>query len=211
MGFLGSTIFYLPFQHYGFYMSDQTKEEKREFVRASLNIDARVKPLDKEGVDRKHHMRSAFSSLPLPGGLSDDSDQIGTQDTVISYLMEFMFQINEKLDIVIDLLGGEKSNQNTIEVQETVNISGSGVSLVVSSSVDVGLLLDISLFIPNFPLGVFNIQGEVIRVEPKRGDNSGLYEIGIKFLNISDEERERLIAYTFRQQRRTIRDIKEYD
>jgi hypothetical protein len=211
MGFLGSTIFYLPFQHCGFYMSDQTKEEKREFVRASLNIDARVKPLDKEGVDRKHHMRSAFSSLPLPGGLPDDSDQIGTQDTVISYLMEFMFQINEKLDIVIDLMGGEKSNQNTIEVQETVNISGSGVSLVVSTSVDVGLLLDISLFIANFPLGVFNVQGEVIRVKPKRGDNSGLYEIGIKFLNISDEERERLIAYTFRQQRRTIRDIKEYD
>ena len=192
-------------------MSDQTEEEKRQFVRASLNIDARVKPLDKEGLDRKHHMKSAFSSLPLPGGSSEDSDRIGTQDTVISYLMEFMFQINEKLDIVIDLLGGEKSNQNTIGVQETVNISGSGVSLVVSTSVDVGLLLDISLFIPNFPLGVFNVQGEVIRVEPKRGDNSGLFKIGIKFLNMSDEERERLISYTFRQQRRTIRDTKEHD
>ena len=192
-------------------MSDQTKDEKREFVRAPLNIDARIKPLNKEGLDRKHHMRSAFSSLPLPGGSSEDSDRVGAQDTVISYLMEFMFQINEKLDIVIDLLGGEKSNQNTIGVQETVNISGSGVSLVVSTSVDVGLLLDISLFIPNFPLGVFNVQGEVIRVKPKRGDNSGLYEIGIKFLDMSDEERERLIAYTFRQQRRTIRDIKEYD
>ena len=211
MGFLSSTIFYQPFQHYGSYMSEQTKEEKREFVRAPLNIDARVKPLDKEGLDRKHHMRSVFSSLPLPGGPSEDSDRIGAQDTVISYLMEFMFQINEKLDIVIDLLGGEKSNQNTIGVQETVNISGSGVSLVVSTAVEVGLLLDVSLFIPNFPLGVFNIQGEVIRVEPKRGDNSGLFEIGIKFLNMSDEERERLISYTFRQQRRTIRDTKEYD
>ncbi len=192
-------------------MSDQTEEEKRQFVRASLNIDARVKPLDKEGLDRKHHMKSAFSSLPLPGGSSEDSDRIGTQDSVISYLMEFMFQINEKLDIVIDLLGGERSNQNTIGVQETVNISGSGVSLVVSTSVDVGLLLDISLFIPNFPLGVFNVQGEVIRVEPKRGDNSGLFEIGIKFLNMSDEERERLIAFTFHQQRQTIRDTNEYD
>ena len=125
--------------------------------------------------------------------------------------MEFMFQINEKLDTVIDLLGGEKSNQNTIEVLETLNISGSGVSLVVSTSVEVGLLLDISLFIPNFPLGVFNVQGEVIRAGPKRGDNSGLFEIGIKFLDIGEEERERLIAFTFRQQRRTIRDTKEYD
>ena len=192
-------------------MSDQTSEEKREFVRAPLNIDARVKPLDKEDLDRKHHMRSAFSSLPLPGGSSEDSDRIGTQDTVISYLMEFMFQINEKLDMVIDLLGGEKSIQNTIGVQETVNISGSGVSLIVSTAVEVGLLLDISLFIPNFPLGVFNAQGEVIRVEPKRGDNSGLFEIGIKFLNMSDEERERLIAFTFHQQRQTIRDTNEYD
>jgi len=192
-------------------MSDQTKEEKREFVRAPLNIDARVRPLDKEDLDRKHHMRSALSSLPLPGGSSEDSDRIGAPDTVISYLMEFMFQVNEKLDMVIDLLGGEKSNQHTIGVLETVDISGSGVSLVVSTAVEVGLLLDISLFIPDFPLGVFNVQGEVIRVEPKQGDNSGLYEIGIKFLNMSDEERERLISYTFRQQRRTIRDTKEYD
>ena len=192
-------------------MSDQKKTEKREFVRAPLDIDARVKPIDKEGLDRKHHMRSAFSALPRAGGPSDDSERSGTQDAVISYLMEFMFQINAKLDIVIDLLGGEKSNQKTIEVLETVNISGSGVSLVVSGSVDVGLLLDISLFIPNFPLGVFNVQGEVIRVEPKRGDSSDLFEIGIKFLNMSDEERERLIAYTFRQQRRTIRDTKEYN
>jgi len=192
-------------------MSGQTKEEKREFVRAPLNIDARVKPIDNEDLDRKHHMRSAFSSLPLPGGSSEDSDRIGVPDTVISYLMEFMFQVNEKLDMVIDLLGGEKSNQHTIGVLETVDISGSGVSLVVSTAVEVGLLLDISLFIPDFPLGVFNVQGEVIRVEPKQGDNSGLYEIGIKFLNMSDEERERLISYTFRQQRRTIRDTKEYD
>ena len=192
-------------------MSEQKKDEKREFVRAPLHIDARVKPLDKEGVDRKHHMKSAFSSLPLSGGASEDSDRIGAQDTTLSYLMEFMFQINEKLDIVIDLLGGEKSNQKAIEVLETVNISGSGVSLVVSSSVEVGLLLDISLFIPNFPLGVFNVQGEVIRVESKRGDNSEFFEIGVKFLNMSEEERERLIAFTFRQQRRTIRDTKEYN
>ena len=192
-------------------MSDQAKEEKREFVRAPLNIDARVRPLDKEDLDRKHNLKSALSSLPLPGGSSEDSDRIGTQDTVISYLMEFMFQINEKLDTVIDLLGGEKPDQNTIEVQETVNISGSGVSLVVSTPVEVGLLLDISLFIPDFPLGAFNVQGEVIRVDPRRGDNGGLYEIGIKFLNMSDEAQERLIAYTFRQQRRTIRDTKEYD
>ena len=191
-------------------MSNQ-KKEKREFVRAPLNIDARVKPLDKESLDRKHQMRSALSSLPLTGGSSDDADRIGTPDTVISYLMEFMFQINAKLDTVIGLLGGEKSDQNIIEVLETVNISGSGISLIVSSSVDVGILLDISLFIPNFPLGVFNVQGEVIRVEPKRRGPRGLFEIGVKFLNMSDEERERLIAYTFRQQRKTIRDIKEYN
>ena len=187
------------------------KKEKREYVRASLNIDARVKPLEKEEVDRKHHLQSAMSSLQVPKGSPADSDRSEVQDTTVSYLMEFMFQINEKLDKVIDMLGGEHPDQNHIHVEETVNISGSGVSFIVSSSVPVGSLLDISLFIPDFPMGMFNVQGEVIRINPGKGDEAGCYEIGIKFLNLSEEERERLIEYTFRQQRRTIRDTKSYN
>lgn len=192
-------------------MTKQKKDEKREFVRASLNIDARIKPLDKEGLDRKDHLRSALSSLPLPAGDAEDPDKAGGQSATFSYLMEFMFQINEKLDTVIDLLGGIKQGQDGIEVLETLNISGSGISLITTASVEIGLLLDISLFIPNFPLGMFNVQGEVIRVKPKRGDNSELFEIGIKFLNMTEEEREHLIAFTFRQQRKSIRNTKAYD
>ncbi len=192
-------------------MPDQIKKEKREFVRTPLKIDARVKPIEKEELDRKHHLKSALSYAPLPKTPSTDSDRSDAQDTTLSYLMEYMFQINEKVDKVIDLLGGGSSDLNPIKVQETVNISGSGVSLAVSSPVEVGLLLDITLFISDFPFGMFNVQGEVIRVEPKRGDETGYHEIGIKFLNLSDKERERLIAYTFRQQRRTIRDTKEYN
>lgn len=191
--------------------SDAMKKEKREFVRAPLNIDARVKPIEKDEADRKRHYKSALSVLSAPKASSADSERGEAQDATLSYLIEFMFQINEKLDRVIELLGGGDSDQDHIQVVETVNISGSGVSFIVTRSVPVGSMLDISLFIPDFSLGMFNAQGEVIRVKPGKGDKAGCFEIGIKFLNLSEEEREQLIAFTFRQQRRTIRDTKDYN
>ena len=59
-------------------------------------------------------------------------------------------------------------------------------------------------------MGVFRAQGEVKRISPLSGNESHLYEVGVKFLNLNEDQRERLISFTFRQQRKTIRQKKNY-
>lgn len=190
-------------------MTDRMKEEKREFVRADFSIETSIRLVDKDEFDPKHSLRRMFdSNRPADpnGPISKRSD---LSDTAVSALWEFLIQINEKLDRIINILSDDIEVENRIEVKETLNISGSGVSMVLTQSVEIGQLLDISLNIPDFPMGVFRIQGEVMRISPYEGIEAGLFEVGIKFLNISDDEREGLIAYTFRQQRRTIRQLKD--
>ena len=58
-------------------------------------------------------------------------------------LTEFLVQLDEKMDKIIRLLGGDKLEKD-IRVSETLNISGSGIRMMVSASVDVGQLLQIS-------------------------------------------------------------------
>ncbi|MBW1697431.1 MAG: PilZ domain-containing protein [Deltaproteobacteria bacterium] len=191
-------------------MTERKFQEKREFVRADFSIRASVKLLDRSAFESRQSVKRLLSSYrnPYPGQ-TVDRDEAYTE-SMFSDLTGFLIQINEKLDRIISLIGADKQEPNSIEVKETLNISGSGVSLIVGRAVEVGQLLDISLNIPTFPMGVFKTQGEIIRVTPHADGHEDLFEVGIRFLNLTDDERERLIGYIFSQQRRNIREQKSY-
>ena len=191
-------------------MSKRTEQEKREYVRTTFSIPARIRLIDREEVEHPGSLQTSIPPhIPAETGASlpEASEHV---IPAISYLARSLVQINDKLDRIIQLLGGDPLQENSIGVKETCNTSGSGVSLVLPRSVDVGQLLEVWLSIPDFPMGGFQTHGEVIRVTPLKESESGLFEVGIKFLNIQEEDRERLISFTFRQQRRNIREFKNH-
>ena len=189
-------------------MADQKGEEKRDFVRTDLSIQATLSPIDQSELDRKLSLKRIFSSDHDPS--SDDPADTHSVKTAIHDLAEFLIQMNEKIDRICSYLGIEDTDKDTLLVIRTLNISGSGISMVVTHALNVGQLLDISLSIPDFPLGVFRGQGEVMRSCRLTGNESHLYEAGIRFIDLDEEQRERLIRFTFRQQRKTIRQSKNY-
>jgi hypothetical protein len=164
-----------------------------------------VKRIHGTEVDGRPSVQQWLSSNRYPHQTVSGEDAEAITETVLSNFAAFLMQIDEKLNRILDTLGADQPDPDAVEVSETMNISGSGASLLLKQPLDVGQLLEISLKIPYFPLGLFKTKGKVVRVLPRRYNNEDLFEVGIQFLNLSDEQREKIVAYTFQQQRKRLR------
>ncbi|MFY9942270.1 MAG: PilZ domain-containing protein [Desulfobacterales bacterium] len=148
-------------------------------------------------------------ALPLQNHLPPPAEAECAPQAYLGEVVEFLIQIDDKLDRVMDLLiHGKGGDSAPPAVLQTVDISGAGMSMVLSAPLGVGQLLQITIRFPGSPLGFFKVLGEVVRIEPASAKEDMVYHTGVRFLEISDAERDRLVAYTFMQQRRTIREAK---
>jgi hypothetical protein len=184
----------------------QENGEKREFVRAVLAVPVSLRVIDRQQVEKIQTVKALMKSAPSAereNGLAPSSEPFAT------HLAELLTHIDEKLDRVIALLGGDNTDLSQIEAQETLDISGSGMCVSLCRPVSEGDLLHISLQLPGFPLRSFKTCGEVVRVKPRDSSPDPLFDVGIRFIGISDKERECLIAYAFDQQRKLIRQFKK--
>lgn len=191
-------------------MVDGNDNEKREFVRTDLSIQADLVPIGPQELSRLRYLKQMFSNADEEAPGRAGADPSGLCKHAINDLAELLIRTNEKIDRIMDFLGITQTDAEGLQVVRTVNISGSGISLVITHPLEKGQLLDISLSIPGFPLGLFRAQGEVRRIRPLKGPDAHLYEAGIKFLHLTEHQQERLISFTFRQQRKTIRKRKDY-
>lgn len=88
---------------------------------------------------------------------------------------------------------------------ETLDISGSGVKIRSDISLSTG---DIVLFrtrLFDFPSPIFQAFGRVVRTESQPSTSGVSFYAGVEFLNLEPEQQEKLISYTFKQQRKYIR------
>ncbi len=187
-------------------MTDNNTGEKREFVRGYISTRAKIRIIDQEEYESLRAEKSTASPAQYKFPAEDLPDGGVLSNPYMHSINEFLIQIDEKLDIIIDKLEGDSSDKEKIIVKGTSDISGSGMSVRVSVKLEEGQLLYATLTMPDFPGGIFKSCGEVVRVEPCEKDK--LFDVGIKFLDIVEEERDLLIAYSFSQQRRMIRKAK---
>ncbi len=183
-------------------------DEKRTFVRALISTRAKIKLLSPHELEEIRTLRAA--AYPLQGHPSPPADGDDDAPAYLGDLVEFLVQIDDKLDRVMDLLiHGKGGDAAPPEVLQTIDISGAGMFMVLSAPLDVGQLLQVTIRFPGFPLGLFKVLGEVVRIEPAAEERGAVYHTGVQFLEMTDAERDRLVAYTFMQQRRTIRESKK--
>ena len=181
-------------------MAEQSNEEKRTFVRADLATRVKVQPVSRE--EFEHH--KAMHVGGFAGGIgSNDAD---LPEGYMGYLFDRLNRIEEKLDRVLGKLDPDSFTNEETTYGTAQNISGAGVNLMLEDALEDGQLVLISLSVPGFSIGFLQAYGEVVRVVPHDGKRTQLFETSVKFLIISEEEREKLIAYAFQRQRQAIRD-----
>ena len=194
--------------------------ERREYVRAPLWVDVEFTVMG------RHEYEALMRSDSLPNcrfvsqpALSvDDARQYEADSTFRSNLIDFLIHMDDKLDRLLGLVskvsGHEASTRKDDEdedffVGQGSDISGAGMSVICDRALKPGQILKTSFMISRFPLIPLVLFGEVLRVVPVEEDGRHRHQVVVRFLDLGEEDREKIIAYTFQVQRDAIRKEKK--
>jgi hypothetical protein len=198
-------------------MQEFPSRERREYVRAALwvNVDfSVVNEEEYEAVLRSEQQPGCrfINQVALP---SDESGQYETDSTFRSNLIDFLIHVDDKLDRVLKLLSrasgpeGAASKDDKGDGQLFVgrgsDISGNGMSIICDNTFEQGQILKTSFTISRFPVIRLVLFGQVVRVNSVQEDGKQRYQVVVKFIDMDEDDREKIIAYTFQVQREAIR------
>ncbi len=169
------------------------------FLSGQLPVDN----LDKEGkyqvtffAEGRNHLINAV----LDGIVDESRLRLKTTEIVTPGQKRENFRVDADLSLIYRRAQKEGEEQS---ISSRMNISGGGVwfpvreKLVLKESLDLELVLD-----PEAEIVVPAV-GEVVRLTEVRKELKG---VGIKFVEISSKDRDRIIAFCFAEQRKQLRD-----
>lgn len=188
-------------------MTDKESKEKRSFVRANLSFKIKFRVITEEEYEK---IKETGNRVPFPDekGLIFDNTDADTELSGIAanqYLTDLLFQIDEKLDRILAVLSKDEQDLVVFEQGSGLNIGGSGMKIVVDSPVESGQLIHTNIVLSKFPPMFMDLFGEVVRAESIDQEGKTVYQLGIKFLDLDINDREKIIACVFQKQRETIR------
>lgn len=182
-------------------------KEKRSFVRADLSFKVKFRIITEEEYGK-------IKETGNPGSYPDEKGLIfGTTDTeerlsgiaANQCLADLLFHIDEKLDRILAVLAKDDPDIAHFNHGAGINIGGSGMKMLVDNPVEPGRIIHTNLVLSKFPPIFMDVFGEVVRTEPVNEDGKTLYQLGIKFLDLDINDREKIIACVFQRQREVIR------
>ncbi len=185
-------------------------KERRSYVRGAFHFRVKFRLLTAE---EHQAIREADRESPHPEKETTtsitDADRGDLEITLNASLIEFLLQMDEKLDHILSLLSKGKVGKDVLPKQGTgTNISGSGMNMLVEEPVEVGRIIRAHFVLSRIPLVCVDTFGEVNWVEPVDENGTTRYKLGIEFVELKPVDRERIIACVFQRQRKTIRERK---
>jgi len=185
-------------------------KERRSFVREDINFQVRFRKVPKEEYERVRKSSNPEGSLHKKKLIINVADTDNKNSSIIldASLVDLLLQINEKLDRIMAMLSRDEVEQGGLAQGTGVNISGSGMNLVVYKLVESGQIIHTNFILSKFPLVDVDVFGKVVRVTPIVENGKTAYQLGIEFLDIDPDDREKIIAWVFQKQREAIRNRK---
>lgn len=125
--------------------------------------------------------------------------------------LSHIIDLNRKIDILAELL--IKENKLPAEVTRSIDIciSASGIKININEPSNPRQKIALCIVLPFIPPVKLFVMGEIIRSIPldRQSYTDGvIYETGIKFLNLKEEDYEKIIKYIFKKQRDLLKDKK---
>ncbi|NQT55156.1 MAG: PilZ domain-containing protein [Desulfobacteraceae bacterium] len=181
-------------------------KERRADVRGDFTFQIKYKIMTTEEFeDLKRFDEEIFSSSNKGHSVDIIASEISTESTANAALINYVLQIDEKLDQILELLSKDRSAAALFRQGLGKNISGSGMQIVTEQPVESGQIIKAKFFLSKLPLVFMDIFGKAIRVVQEDEDGRVLYKVGIKFFDLNISDRERIIASVFQKQREDLR------
>ena len=129
----------------------------------------------------------------------------GIDGVDLESLYKLIYQTNLKIDHILDILETKDTQKHASAVSECVNISGSGMRFATNHRFLIGNIIAFRVFLP-LDLGSgswINVLGKVMSVT--ESDSENRYSTAVKFIDLSEADREMIIRYVFQRQRELLR------
>jgi hypothetical protein len=148
----------------------------------------------------------------------DEDDGINRLQRDVAGLRDMLAEVLTRLDELTALMVGqqegmdEEGHQRPLQI---MNVSSTGVGFIGAEPLQSGDYLRLRMIIHGAPRIVIDCMGAVVRcVAMQAGTPATVaaaerYDVGVRFTHIHESDRERLIHYLFKVQRRMLRDLKE--
>jgi hypothetical protein len=180
--------------------------EKRSCVRGNFSFKIKFKTMtvdEYEGLVGPNALTLPLFQEKHP---IDIIDQKIDADTAIDpSLVNYLVLIDEKLDLILELLAKDRNIDELFEQGIAMNISGSGMNVMADKPVEIGQIIHSKFYLSKIPLVYMDIFGEVVRSTKVDECGKTMYSLGIKFLDLSVNDQEKIIASIFQRQRGILR------
>ncbi len=174
--------------------------DKRSFSRIRLFMKGRMRPLASETESPR------FSGFTLPDAPVDAKSL--AQSHIPEVLVSFLLDFDAKLNAVLAHIKQDVLQEDFPLRAEILELSGAGVRCVDSGDLNEGDLVEMVLFLSEFPLRVAGAMGRVLR---KETDETGRATCALEFFRIREDDLEKIVQHVFVEERRQIRTMRLED
>lgn len=180
--------------------------ERRSFVRGNFSFKIKFKTITADEYERLAQFTETIPPhYQKEPGFDIAGKQIDADTAIDPSLVNYLVRIDEKLDLIIELLEKDNKTEGLFKPGIGKNISGSGMNIMVDRPVGTGQIIHSKFYLSKTPLVFVDVFGEVVHETQVDECGKTLYSLGIKFLDISVNDRERIIASVFQRQRGVLR------
>jgi len=183
--------------------------EQRENVRAKDRLQVTYRIIESEDISPTENAERYFPLIWTKYPTSIILEE--TEDTGPK-ILPHIIDLNRKIDLLVELLIHRDSPPSLEIVQyKDVCISASGIKLNIGEPSNPGQKIALCIILPFAPPAKLFVLGEITRsilLAPVLNEEGTLYETGIRFLNIHEEDCEKIIRYIFKRQRDLLKEIR---
>jgi hypothetical protein len=148
--------------------------------------------------------------------LRKDDDPLAELRQDMHDLRQMLGELMAKVDDLTGIVSGTKppsARGRILQPVTILNCSSTGVGFLAREPHAEGEYLRMRITLRTTPQAVIDCMGVVMRASPceRPASESGSppHDIGVRFTHIHEADRERMIHYLFKVQRRILRDLKE--
>jgi hypothetical protein len=191
---------------------EKMSKENRSYVRGDILYKVKFTLFTREeyeNLQRSEEQHFSLSKYPDERVFPDPDDP--SVSILDDNLINFLIQMDEKLDQILLLLSKGEAKKEPFEEGVGVNISGSGMNMIVDKPVEPGHVIRAKFFLTKAPFLFMEVFGEVVRTIRLEEKGEKNYQLGIEFLDLNEHDRDRIITAVFQYQRQTIRKNKSMD
>lgn len=182
--------------------------EQREHVRVKdrLHITYRLIESGDTGPDKGAEQYFPFIWTKYPASIiSEDVEDANYK--ILSHIID----LNRKIDVLAELLILENKLPAEVTRSREVCISASGMKINISESSSPGQRIALCIVLPFTPPAKLFVMGEITRsaiLDPVPDEDDVRYETAVRFLDLKEEDYEKIIRYIFKKQRDLLKDKK---